>query len=35
VKIKTGLSNGRMTEVLAGELAPGMKVVTDSMSPAK
>jgi HlyD family secretion protein len=34
VKIKTGLTNGRMTEVLEGELAPGMQVITDSMTPA-
>jgi HlyD family secretion protein len=32
VKIKTGLTNGRMTEVLGGELKPGMKVVTDTVA---
>lgn len=35
MKIKTGLSNGRMTEVLEGELKPGMQVITDSVTPAK
>lgn len=35
VQIKTGLSNGRMTEVLGGELAPGMQVITDTTTPAK
>jgi HlyD family secretion protein len=35
VKIKAGLSNGRMTEVLEGELKPGMKVITDTVAPAK
>ena len=35
VQIKTGLSNGRMTEVLAGELKPGMRVITDLATPAK
>jgi HlyD family secretion protein len=35
VKIKTGLTNGRMTEVLEGELKPGMQVITDSAAPAK
>ncbi len=35
LKIKTGLTNGRMTEVLEGELKPGMQVVIDSVAPAK
>lgn len=35
VKIKAGLSNGRMTEVLEGELKPGMKVITDTVAAAK
>jgi HlyD family secretion protein len=35
VKIKTGLTNGRMTEVLEGEIKPGMQVITDSVTPAK
>jgi len=35
LKIKTGLTNGRMTEVLEGELKPGMQVITDSVTPAK
>lgn len=35
IKIKTGLTNGRMTEVLEGELEPGMQVITDSVAPAK
>lgn len=35
VKIKTGLTNGRMTEVLEGELKPGMQVITDTVTPAK
>lgn len=32
--IKTGLSNGRMTEVLEGELRPGMQVITDTATQA-
>jgi len=32
VKIKTGLTNGRVTEVLEGELEPGMQVVTDTVT---
>lgn len=35
VKIKTGLSNGRVTEVLEGELKPGMQVITDTLTAAK
>jgi HlyD family secretion protein len=35
VKIKTGLTNGRMTEVLEGELKPGMQVITDTVATAK
>jgi HlyD family secretion protein len=35
VKIKTGLSNGRMTEVLEGDLKSGMQVITDATTPAK
>jgi HlyD family secretion protein len=35
VRIRTGLSNGRMTEVLEGELKPGMRVITDVTVPAK
>jgi len=35
VKIKTGLSNGRMTEVLEGELTAGMLVITDAVTPTK
>ncbi len=35
VQIQTGLTNGRMTEVLEGELKPGMLVITDSATPAK
>ena len=30
VKVKTGVSDGRLTEVLEGELKPGMRVITDS-----
>ncbi|MEW6131928.1 MAG: efflux RND transporter periplasmic adaptor subunit [Pseudomonadota bacterium] len=35
IRIKTGLTNGRMTEVLEGDLKPGMAVITDSVTPAK
>ncbi len=35
VAIKTGLTNGRMTEVLEGELKPGMHVITDQVTPPK
>lgn len=35
VTIRTGLSNGRMTEVLEGDLKPGMQVITDTIAPAK
>ncbi len=35
VSIKTGLTNGRMTEVLEGDLTPGMQVITDAVTPAK
>ena len=33
VEIKTGLTDGRMTEVLDGELKPGMLVIIDMDSP--
>ncbi len=35
VKIQTGLTNGRYTEVLGGDLQAGAKVITDTLSPAK
>lgn len=35
VKIKTGVSNGRMTEVLEGDLEPGMRVITDTETATK
>lgn len=35
VSIKTGLSNGRMTEVLEGEIEPGVQIITDSVAPAR
>jgi HlyD family secretion protein len=35
LKIKTGLTNGRMTEVLEGDLKPGMQVITDTRTTAK
>lgn len=35
VKIKTGVSDGRQTEVLGGELQEGTPVITDSESAAK
>lgn len=35
VSIKTGLTNGRVTEVLEGELEPGMPVIVDTVAPAK
>ena len=35
IRVKTGLTNGRMTEVLEGELKPGMAVITDTIAPAK
>jgi HlyD family secretion protein len=34
VEIRVGVSNGRLTEVLAGDLKPGMKVITDMSTPA-
>lgn len=35
VEVRIGLTNGRMTEVLGGDLRPGMKVITDMTQPAK
>ncbi len=35
VEVQTGLTNGRYTEVLAGELQAGAKVITDTASAAK
>lgn len=35
VEVKTGLTNGRVTEILEGELKPGMQVITDMSQPAK
>jgi HlyD family secretion protein len=35
VKVKTGVSNGRLTEVLEGKLEPGAQVITDSEAAAK
>jgi HlyD family secretion protein len=29
VPVKTGVSNGRLTEILGGELKAGMAVITD------
>jgi HlyD family secretion protein len=31
VEVKTGATNGRMTEIVAGDLKPGMKVITESV----
>ena len=36
VKVRTGASNGRLTEVVAGALAPGDAIITNNLSaPAK
>lgn len=35
VPVKVGLSNGRYTEVLGGELQPGMQVITDMQNKPK
>lgn len=35
IKVKTGLSNGRYTEVLEGDLKPGMRVITETEKPQK
>jgi len=35
VKVTTGASNGRHTEILGGELEPGMAVITEAMAPVK
>lgn len=35
VSIKTGLSNGRQTEVLEGELQPGTRIITETEKPKK
>jgi HlyD family secretion protein len=33
--VRTGLSNGRQTEVTGGDLKPGMAVITDVQEAAK
>lgn len=35
VTLKTGLSNGKVTEVLEGDLQPGMQVITESQKQPK
>lgn len=35
VPVKTGLSNGRQTEILEGDLKPGMPVITETEKPKK
>jgi HlyD family secretion protein len=35
VAVRTGLSNGRQTEVASGDLKPGMAVITDVQEPAR
>jgi HlyD family secretion protein len=35
VPVKTGLSNGRQTEILEGELQPGMQVITETEKAKK
>lgn len=35
VKVTTGVTNGRHTEILGGELEPGMQVITEALAPAK
>jgi len=35
IPIKTGATNGVLTEVIGGHLTPGMKVVTDSVTKSK
>jgi HlyD family secretion protein len=32
VSVTPGISDGRMTEIVAGELKPGMHVITDQKS---
>jgi hypothetical protein len=33
--VTTGLTNGRQTEIIDGELEPGMAVITEFQSTAK
>jgi HlyD family secretion protein len=35
VDVKTGASNGRMTEIVSGDLKPGMPVIVDLLSPGQ
>lgn len=35
IAVTLGATDGRMTEVVAGDLKPGMAVITESLSPAK
>jgi len=35
VKVTTGVSNGRHTEILAGDLTPGVQVIVEAMAPGK
>jgi len=33
IRVSTGVSNGRLTEITGGELEPGMRVVTEALGP--
>lgn len=35
VKVSTGATNGRHTEIVSGEVEPGMQVITEALAPAK
>ena len=35
IAVKTGVSNGRLTEIIGGEVKPGMAVITDYMETKK
>ncbi|MGB0110894.1 MAG: hypothetical protein WBP52_20540 [Terriglobales bacterium] len=35
IPVTIGVSDGTLTEIVAGNLKPGMLVITDNVSPAK
>ena len=35
VEVKTGATDGKMTEIVSGALKPGMQVVTETLEAAK
>jgi len=35
VPVRVGATNGRMTEVIGGELQPGIQVITESLGTQK